>query len=122
MTCRVLGCTRAVYTRGRCYEHHMEAFAAGAVITPRDPARRLERSDLVTDDEYAELLERQGGVCAICRQPESVPGRSLAVDHDHATGAVRGLLCGRCNRALGYFRDDPALLAAAITYLAAVTA
>jgi Recombination endonuclease VII len=40
-------------------------------------------------------------LCWICRQPESVPGRSLAVDHDHETKQVRGLLCTSCNRALG---------------------
>lgn len=60
---------------------------------------------------------RQGGRCAICRR-EPEQGRRLAVDHDHATGEVRGLLCKACNTALGMFRDDVASLARAIGYLA----
>ncbi len=72
---------------------------------------------------YDELLKAQGGVCAICKQPERValnPGdkpHSLAVDHDHATLKVRGLLCRACNVGLGNFADDPALLRTAADYL-----
>jgi hypothetical protein len=52
----------------------------------------------LTGNDYGALLERQGGRCAICRaRPKS---KRLAVDHDHATGAVRGLLCSRCNHDL----------------------
>ena len=79
-------------------------------------AQRPGRAQLVTDAEYEALLEAQGGVCRICQGPDT-SGRSLAVDHDHASGRVRGLLCGRCNLGLGTFKDDPALLAAAIEYL-----
>lgn len=59
--------------------------------------------------EYDARLAEQGRVCAICRQPQG-RGWDLAVDHDHATGAVRGLLCGKCNVAPGLLRDDPDLL------------
>lgn len=52
----------------------------------------------VTDAEYERLLAAQGGHCAIC--PNTPKTRRLNVDHDHATGKVRGLLCHRCNRAL----------------------
>lgn len=52
----------------------------------------------VSDDDYARMLEAQGGVCAICGNPPK--SRRLHVDHDHRTGKVRGLLCFRCNRAL----------------------
>jgi len=75
----------------------------------------------VSIEEYDEMLEKQGGTCAICGGEETAElqgkPKRLAVDHDHVTGVVRGLLCARCNRALGGFRDDPGLLRAAIDYL-----
>jgi hypothetical protein len=70
---------------------------------------------------YADMFDAQHGECAICgRSTPGGPNRHdrLYVDHDHATGRVRGLLCMRCNVGLGYFRDDPELLATAIAYLA----
>lgn len=61
-------------------------------------------------------------VCDICGEPEraSQSGRKrrLSVDHDHATGEIRGLLCGRCNSGLGMLRDSPELMTNAILYLA----
>ena len=69
------------------------------------------------EDELAWLTGAHDGLCAICGRPEPTPGRSLAVDHDHATGTVRGLLCGRCNQTLGRMNDDPALLRAMADYL-----
>lgn len=59
----------------------------------------------ITPEEYDAMLHKQRGKCAICRQPEKVVGKSLAVDHDHKTGKVRGLLCGSCNQLLGIFED-----------------
>jgi hypothetical protein len=69
------------------------------------------------------MLRKQGGVCAICSQPErtadglSGKPKDLAVDHDHATGAVRALLCSACNTAIGLFNDDITLLAKAQAYV-----
>lgn len=77
----------------------------------------------ITLDEYRQMLDTQNGVCAICFQPETsrsvTPGktRMLAVDHNHETGQVRGLLCSACNQGIGLFRDDPLKLESAITYL-----
>lgn len=79
----------------------------------------------MTDEEYFALVEAQGGVCAICGTTDGVRSDSdgsLVVDHDHATGAVRGLLCGNCNLGIGFLRDDPAILRAAIIYLARAAA
>lgn len=70
----------------------------------------------VSIEQYDEMLVRQSGVCAICEEACDT-GRSLAVDHCHETGRVRGLLCNRCNRALGGFQDNPELLMAARQYL-----
>jgi hypothetical protein len=71
----------------------------------------------VTRDQYDALLEKQGGCCAICRTPAAELSRALAVDHDHATGTIRGLLCLACNTALGKFREREENLLAAIEYL-----
>ncbi len=77
----------------------------------------------ITFDQYMELHERQKGLCAICGKPETVVrGRSkgpglLSVDHDHKTGLIRGLLCSRCNAALGMFGDDVDILIKAELYL-----
>jgi Recombination endonuclease VII len=70
----------------------------------------------LTPDAFNILLEVQNGACAICAAPLG-SGHSTNVDHDHATGRVRGLLCGHCNRGLGGFRDVPEHLLAAISYL-----
>lgn len=63
------------------------------------------------------MLEEQGGVCKICKAPPLE--KRLSVDHHHDSGAIRGLLCSNCNTGVGMFRDDRAILEAAIRYLAA---
>ena len=64
------------------------------------------------------LCVAQGGVCAICKQPEkSNRYKTLSVDHCHKTEKIRGLLCSHCNRALGLFGEDVEVLGAAIQYL-----
>jgi len=69
-----------------------------------------------TPKMYAELLQKQGGVCAICARPNA-SGRQLAVDHCHRSGVVRGLLCTLCNTAIGSFGDNPDLLEKAKAYI-----
>lgn len=72
----------------------------------------------ITSEEYFEILKRQNGVCAICKKPEDGNRkRSLCVDHCHKDGHVRGILCGLCNTALGYFKDDISSIDAAAEYL-----
>ncbi len=70
----------------------------------------------LTPEQYDEMLERQGGGCAICESPPT-PGISLHVDHDHGTGEIRGLLCVRCNNGIGLFRESPDLLDRAVKYI-----
>ena len=78
----------------------------------RNTLRRLYN---LTPEQYHDMLDAQDGKCAICQAPPN--GERLAVDHDHATGKVRGLLCRRCNQVLGQFEDRPQWLRAAADYL-----
>lgn len=71
----------------------------------------------ITIEEYDKLVEAQEGLCAICGLPETVKNGRLAVDHDHKTGQIRGLLCFGCNTGIGKLQDDPALLRRAVQYL-----
>jgi Autographiviridae endonuclease VII len=84
--------------------------------------QRLKRMALrgLTPDEYQAMAERQGHECAICMTP-CPSGRDLCIDHDHLTGAVRGLLCLKCNFALGQFHDNITILERAIDYLRRTT-
>lgn len=72
-------------------------------------------------DWFNAKFAEQGGVCAICKKPETAVIRgvaiSLSVDHCHDTGKARGLLCRACNNALGMLYHDRAILTAAILYL-----
>lgn len=87
----------------------------------RDRVRRSTRKrfgiDISKEEEVA-LYLAQNGCCALCgdrRPPHGLSG--LYVDHDHATGRIRALLCSRCNRGLGNFRDNPELMRRAAAYL-----
>ena len=82
----------------------------------RQRAGHLKRKFGMTIEQYDEMLAAQGGGCFICGRPprEDI---SLHVDHDHATGAIRGILCFRCNNALADFHEDVALLTKAAAYL-----
>jgi hypothetical protein len=77
---------------------------------------RLVRQYGITPDDYQRLNDEQGGVCAICKRDQR-DGKRLAVDHNHETGAVRGLLCAHCNMGLGQLGDTPEHLRAALAYL-----
>lgn len=66
----------------------------------------------ITDAEYKRMREEQGDRCAICGKD-----RPLVVDHCHDTGKVRGLLCNKCNSAIGYLGDDPTVIERAATYV-----
>lgn len=77
----------------------------------------------ITADDYQRMHDEQDGLCLICEQPETALDRlrrpkRLSVDHDHVTGQIRGLLCARCNPALGLFDEDIEKLLAAVRYLA----
>ncbi len=70
----------------------------------------------ITLIEYDQMFEDQNGVCAVCGNMND-SGQRLSIDHDHKTGKIRGLLCHRCNVALGYAKDSVDLLEKLIKYL-----
>lgn len=88
----------------------------------------IQRNYGLSKTDFEALVENQGGLCAICEQPQTVD--TFVVDHDHACCSdrgrscgrcVRGLLCSYCNTAIGSLRDDPKILHSAIRYLDSVT-
>lgn len=98
----------------------------GRRTVPYDPDKQrnenLTRMYGITAEAEREMNNRQQGLCAICgKRPSGAKKQSyrLHVDHDHTTGKVRGLLCQSCNHGVGNFKDDPALLEAAIAYIKA---
>lgn len=83
--------------------------------------RRIKKYGL-PDDWYERQLEKQDGVCAICKQPETQVGKkglvwTLSLDHDHKTNQPRGLLCMLCNHAIHKADHDREWLEAALAYL-----
>ena len=82
---------------------------------------KFKRAYGITLEQYYELLQQQNNCCAICGTDKpSERTKYFAVDHCHATGKVRGLLCTKCNRGLGLFNDVPERLQAAVNYLKGV--
>ncbi len=104
----------SVYCSDAC-----KAAAQGDRWRAKAPGYMREYLYGITREQYAELLESQGRRCAICRSDTPGGKGDWHLDHDHATGRRRGLLCHACNIALGYLEDDPERLRAAIEYLAA---
>lgn len=121
-----------------CNSAYMRAYRAKPENAAKDRARSAARHERLPDErkntklrlsfgitleEYRRMEVAQGGLCAICGQPEpsfdkrTGRRRDLAVDHDHKTGKVRGLLCGHCNRAIGLAGESPVVLAKMILYL-----
>lgn len=91
-----------IYCSGRCWN------SVNRARRPRAPKFTIPIK------EYRRLFEEQGGKCAICDRIQAV---KLAVDHCHTRLVARGLLCHRCNSAIGLLRDDPKILESAIRYL-----
>ena len=75
----------------------------------------------ISAEQYIKMRAAQGGVCAICLKPESVRYKgtlaNLCVDHHHGTGTIRGLLCNKCNRAIGLINDDVQVAKRMLSYM-----
>lgn len=112
--------------RRKAYNYtHREQNAASARERRKNPinqekvrsARRLKKYGL-TPEQYQELHQIQGGYCATCgRVMEGKQDQKECVDHCHADGHIRGLLCARCNLVLGKVKDNPCLLETLARYL-----
>jgi hypothetical protein len=98
-----------VYARNNAYYHS---------LTPEEKILRNRKQQLsiygLTLEDYDAMIDKQNGSCAICFQKQS---GNLFVDHCHKTNEVRGLLCNKCNSALGFLNDDISLFENAIRYL-----
>jgi protein-arginine kinase activator protein McsA len=73
---------------------------------------KLKKQYGITPEKYNEMSSLQEGKCAICDRTEK-----LVVDHNHATGKVRSLLCRLCNSGIGYFKEDVTIMRKAIKYV-----
>lgn len=71
----------------------------------------------ISVETYREMFVSHNSLCAVCGKPETAQNKVLSVDHNHKTGQIRGLLCGHCNRAIGYLREDLSLLPKIEKYL-----
>ena len=87
-----------------------------AVRAEHDRESRLQRKYGIGAAGFDALLAAQDSRCAICGTDEP-NGHGWHVDHDHESGAFRGILCPTCNVGLGHFMDDPAILRAAAAYI-----
>ena len=95
-------------------QRHADGYMGYCKPCRKDMARATHLRRMYGLDELglSELIAAQCGVCAICELRAAVH-----VDHDHSSGKVRGVLCFRCNVAIGHLDDDPALMRSAIRYL-----
>ncbi len=72
---------------------------------------------LVIEEIYRNMLNKQKRKCAICGKHQRKQRANFAVDHNHITGQIRGLLCSSCNLGIGNLQDSPILLKKAVRYL-----
>ncbi|MFC9995750.1 endonuclease VII domain-containing protein [Nocardia sp. NPDC127526] len=116
MTPQFQTCSGCLENKPTGHYHRNPSKRGGIERQCRDCAadRKLRGRYGITRDRYLQLLDDQGGVCAICNSADA----ALVVDHQHGgSGQVRGLLCHGCNTGLGLLKDDPATLYRAAEYL-----
>jgi len=107
---------------GNCHLCELEKFARyhnknkGKESRYNREHKRLKRYGL-TPEQYDDLFRIQNGRCKICGKPQSDFGRKLAIDHNHKTGRVRGLLCNNCNVIIGLCYENTDILISTISYL-----
>jgi len=77
--------------------------------------KRIHKTYGITEDQFSDILERQIGSCAICNA--EISKKTAHIDHCHRTGAVRGLLCSKCNQGIGLLMESKEILLSAIKYI-----
>jgi hypothetical protein len=102
-------------TEGRCYCG--QPVEQGFRNCKKHRAYHRQRLYGITEKQFDDLVLKQDGKCAICNTEPDTAKKTLAVDHDHKTGAIRGLLCHYCNGLLGHAKDSVDRLTSAINYL-----
>lgn len=123
-TCSICGPTR-VRIRGKRHgvecatvrRRHLNEYRDTHPEVAHPAPSRADRLKIyygLTLERFDEMVVEQDGACAICGE---VPEYVLNVDHDHSTGAVRGLLCRPCNLGIGHLREDPRILRSSLAYL-----
>lgn len=100
-----------------CCKKAGKIYHATSECKTRNANRNLVKKYGITQSQYDTILKQQKGKCAICGNKKHPKGRKFAVDHNHDTGEVRGILCGNCNQGIGHLKDDVKLLKRAIKYL-----
>jgi hypothetical protein len=100
--------------RRRRYSNDSEYRARKKAKNEKHQRNRIYKRHGISVEEYEAMLARQQGACGICERPFR---RTPCIDHCHATGTVRGLLCSKCNVGLGNYDDDPTFLRKAVGYL-----
>lgn len=100
---------------GAAYQRQLRSKQDPKLAKERTRKIKLKAKYGISVEQYDEMFESQNGVCVVC-QKDTRPN-PLAVDHDHTTGEVRGLLCKKCNSGLGFFNDDIEVLERAKQYL-----
>ena len=122
--CKCQSCNRPAREDGYCLTHSPARQRAARKGNPeRFKGYSLKRDYGISIQLYQELLVSQGGRCAGCgalsgsERSNNNGYKSLAVDHNHETGAVRGLLCSSCNKGIGCLMDSPVLLRRLADYL-----
>ena len=117
-----------IYYHGKCKECYIE-FKQKDYTPEKGRDKNLRHKYGITLEEYSVLLNNQNGKCATCGSTDPAGRKSgrggsanvFVVDHCHKTGKVRGILCHRCNRAMGVIGDNISTLQAMIEYLSTNT-
>lgn len=119
-----LGCfSKDKHTKdGRCF-HCKSCVSLNHKMRPRpnfsalNKRRHLKSKYNMTLEKYNQMFEDQRGVCAVCGVPAGDLKRNLAVDHNHRTGKIRGLLCFACNSLIGRIEKNPLLIPTMMKYI-----